>query len=468
MSIDRVLADTFGFSEFRPHQREVIEHLRSPAGASGALVVMPTGGGKSLLYQIPALMEQRLSIVVSPLISLMKDQVDALCARGVRAACVNSSMSRADLLATREAVIAGQIQLLYVAPERFNNAAFMEVVQAQSIYLLAIDEAHCISHWGSGFRPSYRYIAGAIERLQPERVIALTATANRQTQLDIIDNLGIPQAHRVVTGFARDDLSFGRCRIGTDAYGDTRDAVLDLYDPEEGVDCGIVYMVTKKNCEQLATDLRRWGVPAQVYHAGLSDGDKQSVQERWMQDNGVIVATTAFGMGIDKPNVRFVINGGLPSNIEEWYQMVGRGSRDGQGCTCHLFSDGEDLRIKHFLIETQYPGVADLRKFKLWIDGLTAKGPVTRDMTQAEMATAAKVRKHTASGCCGFLARLGLIEKLAPGTWTFHPSAAVDLDYSDHQQRITDKQSDIERVRRIASGAPDKILAEMCSYLAAQ
>jgi ATP-dependent DNA helicase RecQ len=468
MSIDRILNDTFGFPDFRPHQREIIEHIASPAGSAGTLVVMPTGGGKSLLYQIPALLQDRLSLVVSPLISLMKDQVDALRSRGVRAGCVNSAMSSAELLATRDAVIAGRIQLLYVAPERFNNTNFMQIMDRQSINLLAIDEAHCISHWGSGFRPSYRHIAGAIQRLRPERIVALTATANHQTQTDIVDNLGIPEARRVVTGFARDDLRFERCRIDSDAYGETRSAVLDAYDPEEGASCGIVYMVTKKNCETLVADLRRWDIPAHVYHAGLPDRDKQEVQERWMREDGVIVATTAFGMGIDKPNVRFIINGGLPSNVEEWYQMIGRGSRDGQGCNCFLFSDGEDLRIKHFLIETQYPSVSDLRSFKHWLDGFTAKGPVTEDMTQAEMGARAGVRKHTASGCCGFLARLGLIDKIAPGTWTFHPSAQHNLDYREHAQRIADKKADIERVRQIARGKPEGIVAEMCQYLARQ
>ena len=465
MDLAALLRDRFGFAAFRPQQQHIIEHVLGPAGRNGTLVVMPTGGGKSLLYQIPALVLPGMTLVVSPLISLMKDQVDALQARGIRAACVNSSMSASELIAVRDQVSAGQVQLLYLAPERFKNENFMRIVEQRQVALLAIDEAHCISHWGSGFRPSYRHIPMAIQRLRPERVMALTATANAQTRQDIINNLALPQMHSIVTGFARTDLQFDRCRIEGNAYHNTKDAVLDCYDPDADMACGIVYMVTKKNCEKLVEDLRRWDIPAYVYHAGLADTEKQRVQETWMRDDGIMVATTAFGMGIDKPNVRFIINGGLPSNVEEWYQMIGRGSRDGQGCSCFLFSDAEDLRIKHFLIETQYPDVADLVRFKNWIDVESAGSSVTRDMTQADMAAAAGIHKHAASGCCAFLHRLGVIDKVQSGIWTLHHRPDISIDYAEHRRRIAEKKADIERVRQIAKAGGD-IVATMSAYLA--
>ncbi len=471
MSIDSILQTTFGFPAFREHQRDIIEHICSDAATgtdatTGTLVVMPTGGGKSLLYQIPALMGSELSIVVSPLISLMKDQVDALCAKGVRAACVNSSMTAVEQIAVRDAVLAKRIQILYVAPERFKNENFMTVILQQQINILAVDEAHCISHWGSGFRPAYRAIPQAIKRIAPRKIIALTATANKSTQKDIVDNLGMPQAKVFVTGFARDDLHFAGYNMHGLAYAETRDAVLNIYDPEDGVDCGIVYFNTKKNCEKLVEDLKRWNIPVYVYHGGLPDKEKDLIQERWMKDNGVMIATTAFGMGIDKPNVRFVINGGIPSNVEEWYQMIGRGSRDGQGCDCYLFSDAEDLRIKHFLIETQYPEVMHLKKFKLWVDRITEDEDQTMSITQSAMAAKAGIPSHAASGCCGFLARLDVLEKVKPGVWTFHHMPDLDIDYSEHRKRIQEKKDDIERVRKIAHGG--QVLADMCAYLGGQ
>lgn len=465
MQLEAIVQQTFGFAGFRPRQREIIEHILSPAGAEGTLVVMPTGGGKSLIYQVAALTVQRLSIVVSPLIALMKDQVDALRARGVAAACVHSGLSTRELIETRDRVLAGQIRLLYVAPERFKNRNFMAVVARQPLYLLAIDEAHCISHWGSGFRPSYRHLPAAIAALRPDRVLALTATANHQTRHDICTNLGLPRAHCFITGFRRDDLRFGRCRLDGNAYFNTRDAVLDRYDPEADSACGIVYLGTRKNCERLVADLERWSIPVAFYHAGMRDVDKQRVQEEWMRRDGVMVATTAFGMGIDKPNVRFVINGSLPANVEEWYQMIGRGSRDGRGCHCQLFSDAEDLRIRHFLLEIQYPPVTELRRFRRWLDATSrTEGERTLEATQDDLAAAAGIRPHTASGCCTICARYGLMEQLAPGRWRLLHRPEIRIDEAELERQRAAKLVDLERVRRIIRRGGD-LLGAICTYL---
>ena len=318
----RILRTVFGHSSFRLRQEEVIEDLLA---GRDALVLMPTGGGKSLCYQIPAIMRDGVGVVVSPLIALMKDQVDALRQCGVRAACLNSTLDVEEVRAVEAAVSGGRLDLLYVAPERLLQVPTLEWLDTQTIALFAIDEAHCVSRWGHDFREEYLQLSVLHERYPSVPRIALTATADGATRREIVTQLQLERATAYVHGCDRPNVRYA---IYDDDNG--RERMWRFLQSEHPVDAGIVYCLTRKKVEETAEWLRARGRDALPYHAGLSDHVRRRHQERFLREEGVvIVATVAFGMGIDKPDVRFVAHLSLPKSIEAYYQETGRAGRDG-------------------------------------------------------------------------------------------------------------------------------------------
>jgi ATP-dependent DNA helicase RecQ len=317
-----VLRSVFGYESFRGQQEAVIEHL---IGGGDALVLMPTGGGKSLCYQIPALVRPGLGVVVSPLIALMKDQVDALRQAGVRAAYLNSSLAPGEARAVEEQVREGSLDLLYVAPERLVMPHCLDMLGRQRVALFAIDEAHCVSQWGHNFRPEYRQLTILHDRFPEVPRVALTATADGPTRKDIVERLQLGQARVFVAGFDRPNIAY---RVVDKR--DARQQLLEFLRTEHPQDAGIVYCMTRRKVDEVADFLSSRGRLALPYHAGLDAETRQRHQDRFLDDEGVIVvATVAFGMGIDKPNVRFVAHLDVPRSLEAYYQETGRAGRDG-------------------------------------------------------------------------------------------------------------------------------------------
>jgi len=338
------LRAVFGYRSFRPFQEEIVTRL---IGGGDAFVLMPTGGGKSLCYQIPALHRPGVGIVVSPLISLMKDQVDTLRENGVAAAAYNSALGERESRQVLARLHAGELDLLYVAPERLMTDAFLERLRDIPVALFAIDEAHCVSQWGHDFRPEYVGL-GRLRGLFPEvPVIALTATADVQTRNDIIDRLGLRDAEVYVTGFDRPNIRYTVVEKQKPFHQ------LMAFLGNRPRDAGIVYALSRKRVEEVAGKLRDAGIEAAAYHAGLADGERSRVQEAFLRDDvRVVVATVAFGMGIDKPNVRFVVHYDLPKNIESYYQETGRAGRDGLPAEALLLFGYGDIAVSRSLIES--------------------------------------------------------------------------------------------------------------------
>ncbi len=318
-----LLQTVFGYDAFRPPQQEVINHL---VDGGDAVVLMPTGGGKSLCYQIPAMLRDGVGIIVSPLIALMHDQVSALQQNGVRAAFLNSSLALDEARQVESQLRRGELDLLYVAPERLVTAGFLQLLEQIEIALFAIDEAHCVSQWGHDFRPEYIQLSILHERFPQVPRIALTATADETTRQDIIARLNLHQAEKYISGFDRPNIRYRISQVQNNA----REALLRFIRNEHEGECGIVYCLSRKRVEQIADWLTSKGLTALPYHAGLPGEMRQKHQMRFLQEDGVIiVATIAFGMGIDKPDVRFVAHLNLPKSLEAYYQETGRAGRDG-------------------------------------------------------------------------------------------------------------------------------------------
>ncbi|MDE2966425.1 MAG: RecQ family ATP-dependent DNA helicase [Chloroflexota bacterium] len=323
------LRDSYGYDSFRPQQRETIEHVLD---GGDALVLMPTGGGKSLCYQLPAILTDGLTVVVSPLIALMHDQVTALQRAGANAQYLNSTLSPMETAQVERLVVEGTVKLLYVAPERVNTDRFRDLLERRNPTLIAIDEAHCISEWGHEFRPDYRVLRRLTERFVDVPTVACTATATPQVQRDIIDQLDRPRMQTYITSFMRDNLTL---RVVP-----KRKAVDRLAARLKQLSGGaaIVYSQSRRSTEQTADGLRRRGVQAEHYHAGMNGQDRHAVQDRFLSgETPVICATIAFGMGIDKPDIRIVAHLDMPPSIESYYQETGRAGRDGQPSECLLF-----------------------------------------------------------------------------------------------------------------------------------
>jgi ATP-dependent DNA helicase RecQ len=342
------LEQVFGFQNFRPLQQEIVERV---IDGHDCFVLMPTGGGKSLCYQIPALHRDGVALVVSPLISLMKDQVDALRACGVRAACYNSSLGAEEARQVLGRLHRQELDLLYVAPERLMSEGFLERLEDIEIALFAVDEAHCVSQWGHDFRPEYVQL-GELRRIFPSiPLIALTATADEQTRKDIIQRLGLESAKTFISSFDRPNIRY----MVVEKQQPMRQLqeFLQRYPGEAGTEpAGIVYALSRKRVDDISAKLRQAGFRAAAYHAGLKAEERQRVQEEFLRDDiQIVVATVAFGMGIDKSNIRFVVHYDLPKNIESYYQETGRAGRDGLESEALLLFGYGDIAIARGLIE---------------------------------------------------------------------------------------------------------------------
>ena len=425
----------FGLQTFRRGQKEVIEHIIS---GKDCLCVMPTGGGKSLCYQLPSLVRPGMTIVVSPLIALMKDQVDGLERRGISATLINSSLSLQEQSERLDQVASGKFSMVYVAPERLRNPRFLDAIRATPVQLLAIDEAHCISEWGHDFRPDYHRLGKFREALGNVQTIALTATATPRVRTDILDSLQLQTARTFITGFARDNLYFGSAFCMSD-----RDKDKHLSDFLTGRDeSGIIYVATRKRCEALVEQLgKELKLAVGAYHAGLLPEQRKLVQEKFMAGElKAIVATNAFGMGIDKSDLRYVIHYNMPGTLEAYYQEAGRAGRDGLLSQCVLLFSPQDRYIQEFFIENANPSKELLRGVYNFLAScpedpieLTAeeiKEQIPQSATSEAVNSALQIISRT-----GVLERLEVASGLAMFRLTNRMNTFVDLLPRDATQR---------------------------------
>lgn len=349
MNINQTLKQYFGYDSLRTGQEELINGILAGRDVLG---IMPTGAGKSLCYQLPALMLKGITFVISPLISLMSDQVKALNQAGVHAAYINSSLTENQIRMALSYASQGRYKIIYVAPERLNTPRFLEFACNADISMLTVDEAHCISQWGQDFRPSYLEIAGFLTRLPRRPIVsAFTATATERVKNDIVASLGLNNPVTMVTGFDRPNLFF---RVVTRKGGSQKDNSIINYVKKHEDESGIIYCATKKNVDKLYTLLNEQGISAGRYHAGLSNEERKQNQEAFTYDRiSVMVATNAFGMGIDKSNVRYVLHYNMPQSLEYYYQEAGRAGRDGEEAECVLFFSKQDIMINKFLLQNK-------------------------------------------------------------------------------------------------------------------
>ncbi|WP_302939820.1 DNA helicase RecQ [Megamonas funiformis] len=339
----QILQKFYGYEDFRPGQKKVVESLLNK---NDTVAIMPTGAGKSICFQIPALLFEGVTLVISPLISLMKDQVDSLRQLGIAAVYINSSVSKAQLYKDLQDISAGFYKIIYIAPERLTSEYLPDSFKNLNISMVAVDEAHCLSQWGHDFRPSYRNILNFTNSLRIKPIIsAFTATATPEVKTDIINLLGLKQPNVFVTGFDRPNLYFSVLR------GEVKDKFVIDYVKKHQDEAGIIYVGTRKDVDALQVLLAIKGIKAGRYHAGMTDEERNQMQEDFLYDNlSVMVATNAFGMGIDKPNVRYVIHYNMPKNMEAYYQEAGRAGRDGLSGNCILLYSPQDTQLQKFLI----------------------------------------------------------------------------------------------------------------------
>jgi len=399
----------FGFADFRSGQREVIAAILE---GKNAIVVMPTGSGKSLCYQLPALMFDGATVVVSPLIALMKDQVDALRARDLPATFINSSVDEKEQWSRIDALRRREFKLVYVAPERFRSSRFLEALKSISVSLFAVDEAHCISTWGHDFRPDYLRLKNVVDLLNSNgrgaQTVALTATATPYVRSDIIQQLGLTKPETFVSGFDRPNLTIDV--VHTEKEREKVARIKRLAKTHDG--SGIVYAATRKAVEQVALQLQGQGLSVSAYHAGMGDAARVKAQEDFMTGRTqMIVATNAFGMGIDKPDIRFVAHYQMPGSIESYYQEIGRAGRDGLPSSCVLLFNYADKNTHDFFIEGSYPSVEIIQNV---YNALVSTGLKRIELSASELAKRAGARNEMAvQSSLYLLERAGHIQRVA-------------------------------------------------------
>lgn len=424
-----ILKKHFGFESFREPQGSIVETI---VGGRDALVIMPTGGGKSLCYQLPALMLPHLTIVVSPLIALMKDQVDALRSRGIEAACLNSAQTLEEQNEIFAKIREGTLKLVYVAPERFRAARFVETIARTDVSLFAVDEAHCLSQWGHDFRPDYLRLDAALAKFKRRPVVAaFTATATPDVREDIAKHLKLREPAEFVAGFARNNLAFNIRHIepGTSSRrGEGRTTlhlakIRELKKLADAHRTGIVYCATRKSVERVSDDLGALGVNLVMYHGGMSDIERSAAQDRFMsREADVAVATNAFGMGIDRADIRFVAHYEMPGSVEAYYQEAGRAGRDGAPAVCEMLFNYADKRVQEFFIEGANPGRRVIRAVYDTLRALADEGNELRisvdDLAErTEAFCGEKLNPMAVSTSIGLLARFGAVERFdVPGT----------------------------------------------------
>ncbi|WP_372371262.1 RecQ family ATP-dependent DNA helicase [Candidatus Uabimicrobium sp. HlEnr_7] len=399
-----ILKIKFGYNDFLPGQKVVMEDVLS---RKDVVTIMPTGAGKSMLYQLPAIIFPGTVIVISPLISLMKDQVDSLLQLGIKATYINSSLNATERHNKVQAMQLGHYDIVYVSAERLQHQGFQEALRSTNIAMLAIDEAHCISQWGHDFRPDYLKIKDIREHLNFPQTIALTATATQIVREEIASRLDLNTWADHVAGFDRNNLYFSV------AFSPSKKAKIDsIYDifQEKGA-AGIVYASTRKNVEYVCNELSALGINVQKYHAGLADNIRETIQNDFMEDKiDLIVATNAFGMGIDKSNIRFVVHFDIPGDMESYYQEVGRAGRDRKPASCYLLFNYADTRIPRFFIEEAHPTIQFVHTVWSFIQNEQVVPSIDSITSQCKASSHMTVRYTL-----GFFERAGLVAKANPG-----------------------------------------------------